>query len=252
MRLLGLDLETTGLDTGNDRVTELGVVLWDVEEKRPLVMQGCFLVDDGIRARCNEETLAMMKRVSGIKQEYLEEFGRDPKGTYEQLELFVTAHKSDFIVAHNGENFDKPMFIAELNRHQLDAPVLRSLPWLDTRADIPHTTPPDSLKLKHLAGDLGFINPFSHRAVFDVLTMLKVLSHYDINEVVAYSRIPFITVRACVTYERRQLAKDCRFSWENLGDKSYPKLWVKRIKEDKFEDERKVALDKGFEIVKLS
>jgi hypothetical protein len=77
--------------------------------------------------------------------------------------------------------------------------------------------------------------------VFDVLTMCRVLSNYDFNQVVEYSKIPFITVRAMVEYADRQLAKDQRYTWEKLGDRTFQKSWVKRIKENKFEDEKKIC-----------
>lgn len=248
MRLLGLDFETTGFDTGNDRITEVGAVLWDSESQTPLQMFGEFVCDAPMQAKFTPETVAMMKRVSGITPEMLLEFGRLPVGLFQRLNDLTEHWKVDYIVAHNGENYDKPILMAELARHNLAANTLRSLPWLDTRTDIPFPTEPDSRKLKHLALDAGFINPFAHRAVFDVLTMLRVLAGYDLEQVIAYSKVPFVTIRAVVDYENRQQAKDRRFSWEKLGDKSYPKKWVKRVKIDQLEKESK---DCPFKIVQL-
>lgn len=240
MRLLGLDFETTGFDTATERVTEIGAALWDVDTKRPLVTFGQFLIDDGIRTRMqNPEVSAMTERVCGITLPILEEFGMDPKKNFDWLGNFCVDHKVDYIVAHNGENYDRPLCISELARLGLCDSPLQSLPWLDTRSDIPFPSEPDSRKLKHLALDCGFINPFAHRAVFDVLTMLRVLSNYPLADVIAYSKIPFVTVRAMVSFDDRQLAKDQRFSWEKLGDKVYPKMWVKRVKANQMEQEVK-------------
>lgn len=248
MRLLGLDFETTGFDTQNDRITEIGLALWCTERKAPLMTKQIFLYDEGIQARCNPETIAMMERVSGISPAMLQEFGILPKGALEQVDKFSTMHGVDYVVAHNGENYDKPILMAELDRHDATTICLHSLPWLDTRTDIPFSAEPDSRKLKHLALDAGFINPFSHRALFDTLTMLRVLSAYDIEEVISYSKIPFVTIRAVVEYENRQLAKDRRFAWERVGDKVYPKKWVKRVKIDQLEKEMK---DCPFKIIQL-
>jgi DNA polymerase III subunit epsilon len=195
---------------------------------------GVFLYDEGYPP-LSEEVI----RVTGITDDMLKEFGTSPKANLLWLEDFCRKHKIDYLCGHNSENFDKPLLLAELARHGVDAPTLKALPWIDTRTDIPFPTEPDSRRLKHLAGDHGFVNPFSHRAVFDVLTMLKVLSHYDINAVLEYQKIPFVTVRAMVSYDDRQLAKDQRFSWEKLGEKTYPKCWVKRIKANKLEEEKK-------------
>jgi DNA polymerase III epsilon subunit-like protein len=38
MRVLGLDVETTGLSFETDHVTEIGCVLYDVEQKKPLII----------------------------------------------------------------------------------------------------------------------------------------------------------------------------------------------------------------------
>lgn len=252
MRLLGLDFETTGLDTSSERVTEIGLCLWEVETKRPIVTLGLFLQDDEILKKAAiPETAAMMARVSGITKEMLTEFGTDAKSNFLWLEKWVGNHKPDYIVAHNGENYDKPILMSELARHGVEAPALRQIPWIDTKTDIPFATEPDSRKLKHLATDHGFINPFAHRAVFDVLTMLRILSNYPIQEVLEYQKIPFVTARAVVSYEQRQLAKDFRFSWEKIGERSYPKMWVKKIKQNLLEKEVADAKAKGFQIVRI-
>ncbi len=249
MRLLGLDLETTGFDTANDRVTEIGIAVWDVETKRPLVSLGLFLHDEEMEKKFTPEVKEMMERICGITPELLREFGTDAKKNFEWLASFVEKHKIEYIVAHNGENFDRPLLLSELNRHSVAADTLRSLAWIDTRTDIPFASEPDSRKLKHLAVDHGFINPFAHRAAFDVLSMLRILSNYEIQTVLEYQRIPFITVRAMVSFENKELAKAQRFSWEKLGDKTFPKMWVKRIKIDKLDEEKKNC--KGFEIARI-
>jgi DNA polymerase-3 subunit epsilon len=139
-------------------------------------------------------------------------------------------------VAHNAP-FDRGFLLAELDRHQIAAPVLRGLPWIDTLHDIPFATQPDSKKLKYLASDHGFINPFAHRAVFDVLTMLRVLSEYDLSTVVGRAQTPDIIIRAVVPHPKRDggLGKDkaklAGFRWQDVDGKQYPLMWVKKIKE---------------------
>lgn len=73
---------------------------------------------------------------------------------------------------------------------------------------------------------------------------------YDFTKVVEMSKIPWITVRALVDYENRELAKAQRFSWEKIGDKTYPKMWVKKIKQNTLE--REVEKTEGkFKIVQI-
>ncbi|MEG7787053.1 hypothetical protein U2388_15000, partial [Listeria monocytogenes] len=84
-------------------------------------------------------------------------------------------------------NYDQPLLSSELARHDVDLAPINSVPWLDTRYDLPHEEEPESRKLKHLACDLGFTNPFPHRAVTDVLTMCRVTASHDFGAIVAYS-----------------------------------------------------------------
>lgn len=247
MRLLGLDFETNGLDTSTARITEIGAVLWDVEEKRPLVTYGCFLYDPTY----NEPLSAEITRLTGITDAMLVEFGTAPGPNLKWLDSFCAKHRVDYICAHNGENFDKPLLLSELARHSVEAGCLRNLPWIDTRTDIPFPTEPDSRRLNHLALDAGFINPFSHRAVFDVLTMLRILSNYDIKHVLEYQSIPFVTCRANVSYNDRDKAKAQRFSWEKIGEKTYPKFWVKRIKLNQLEAEVAKCKAAGFDCIRI-
>ncbi len=234
MRLLGLDFETTGLDTGKDRIVEVGAVLWEAEAKKPILVYNSLAYDASY-----PEMSAEVTAVNGITQGMLAEFGKPPRDVIQAVEEICSAHQVDYLVAHNAENFDKPMLYAELQKYPFWQTKLCALPWIDTRTDIPHRVAPSSQRLVHLAAECGFVNPFAHRAVFDVITMLRVLSNYDIKDVLEYQAIPFITVQATVSYDNRQLAKDARFSWEKIGTQTYPKLWVKRIKQNMLETEKK-------------
>lgn len=246
MRLLGIDFETTGLDPEKDRVTEMGLVLWDVEKKQPLMAQSFFFYEPAF-----PEVSADITRLTGITRPMLEEFGYPPPRILMGLVQFCEKHKVEYVVAHNGENFDKPFLMAELDRHSVPRGVLGELPWIDTRSDIPFPTEPDSRKLKHLALDCGFINPFAHRALFDVLTMMRILSHYDIHEVLAFQKIPWAVVRALVNFDNKDLAKAQRYSWEKVGDVVKPKCWIKKIKENKMDDEIEACKKAGFEIARV-
>ena len=44
--------------------------------------------------------------------------------------------------------------------------------------------------LPYLAADHGFLNPFPHRALFDVMTMIQIAGMYDINEILKYADSP--------------------------------------------------------------
>jgi oligoribonuclease (3'-5' exoribonuclease) len=38
MKLLGIDLETTGLDVTKDRIIEIGMVLWETDTQTPIIV----------------------------------------------------------------------------------------------------------------------------------------------------------------------------------------------------------------------
>lgn len=246
MRVLGLDLETTGIETATSRITELGYVLWDTEEKTPIYLKSVYLHDESYTPLSPE-----IKKITGIQDATLEEFGEEPALELHDLQMFCLLHGVDFVVAHNGENFDRPLLLAEMKRHQVLSKKFAEIPWIDTRTDLPFAEEPDSRRLKHLAGDHGFLNPFSHRALFDVLTMLRVMSHYPMDKILAYQKIPFHTMRALVTFEHKELAKGQRYSWEKIGDEVFPKQWVKRIKEHLVPAEHDTCKKAGFDIVRI-
>lgn len=242
--VLGLDLETTGLLTATDRIIELGTVLWDTDTNKSLLLKNDLMWNSDYPTITEE-----INRVTGITQADLEAYGNPSAQTLSQLLELGRRYKPERIVAHNGENFDKPLLIAELNRHGFTETFVHSTPWVDTKTDLPFETPPRSNHLGHLAYDMGFINPFPHRALSDVLTMLKVMSQFKFEDILAHAAIPWVTVRAVVPFDDKQKAKDRRYSWEKIGEKSFPKMWVKRIKVNKLEEE--VEALKPYQVVRV-
>lgn len=231
MKVLGLDFETTGLDTKDDRIVEIGAVVWDVSRKIPLDIFSQFLITD----RPLPEEVA---KLIGIDNGDILAFGCPAHEGFERLEKMVNHSQCEAIVTHNGIAFDMPMLLANLDRVGVGCMTLKYLPVIDTKVHLPLAYKPDSMKLKYLAADHGFIQRHKHRALFDVLTMLDILSYYDISEVLAEMREPRITIRADVSYEHKDIAKNAGYRWEQLEDyRKFPKMWVKRIKRKDFEVE---------------
>lgn len=239
MLVCGYDTETTGLDTEKDHIIEVGAMLYDTEKRVPLKVYNTFI-------RPLSPLPAGYVSPTGIHAEWLVRYGVSLPEAFGQIQCMVAATDPHIVVAHNGLNFDRLITLAELKRHNIQGHAMAEAHWVDTRQDIPFEKEPDSRKLKYIACDHNFINPFPHRALFDVSTMMKVVSHYNFEEILALSKVPLITVRALTNYDQRQLAKDARFNWN--GER---KIWTKEIRENTLEREVAAAAEKGFEIVRI-
>ena len=91
--------------------------------------------------------------------------------------------------------------------------------------DIPYPSVIRTRSLTALCAEHGFLNPFPHRALFDVAAMFKLLSNYDINRIVEIAKTPIIWIRARVSYDARQKAKDEKFMWDPNN-----KFWVRQVR----------------------
>jgi DNA polymerase-3 subunit epsilon len=137
-------------------------------------------------------------------------------------------------MAHNGLGFDKPILASNFARLGV---LLPDRTWIDTMLDLPLARF-KSRALGHLAADHGFLNPFAHRALFDVLTMLRVASSYDIKDVLASARSPVVTVQALCAKPwedggaSTDEAKRNGFRWDGGN-----KRWVKQLRQAALESQ---------------
>ena len=214
MKILGFDVESTGLDPKKDSITEMGLVLYDTDLKTPVRISG-FLVKGGF---ISEE----ITRITGITQAAVDTYGFEPSMAVKAIAQM--ANFADFFCAHNAP-FDKG-FLEELFKRQ--GFNLQEKPWIDTRTDLP----PEAYKkgksasLKYLCADHGFLYS-AHRAVNDVLAMFQLLAMYDIDTVLKRAATPNVEVRAVVSFDDRLLAKELAFYW-----RAELKQWRKPMKLD--------------------
>lgn len=221
MKLLGMDAETTGLDPKKDKITEYGMVLWDWDTQTPVKISSV-LVDIG------EPLTEEIKQITGLNDHLLSNYGIPEDEAL--TEFLCMAISADVIVGHNCLMFDK-LFIENLcNRFSMKPPAKD---WIDTAQDVPYPDKMKTRKLVHLAAEHGFLNPFPHRACFDVLTMMKVLSCYDINYIVKLAKEPMIVLQALVSYEDRGLASARGYRW-----KAETRQWLKGLKSSLVDKER--------------
>jgi DNA polymerase-3 subunit epsilon len=241
MKLLGIDTETGGefsLPIGENYITELGAVLWDVELKSAVKILA-ELID--FEKPVAEEAA----EYNGISQELVTKYGQkgaDIRQTF--LNLAIMMNQADFIVAQNGLNFDKPLLKATFERLEIPFPETE---WLDSQHDVDYPRNCKSKSLTYLQGFHGFCYP-GHRAVFDIMAMLRIFTQYDINQIITWARSPIVVVRAvtkninwknaaevAIFDKQKEKIKKAGFKWNQEG---LEKLWTKSLKQVIFEKEK--------------
>jgi DNA polymerase-3 subunit epsilon len=218
MRLLALDFETSGLSLAEDRVIEVGMVIYDIELKQSVRHYGFLVKPD---TDIDPKHWAEAEKIHGIAWDTVNQYGMpDPTALRQVLTYYDMA---DILLAHNGNVFDRPMLEAWATRYSI--PLNKKL-WIDTRTDLPR---PLTGKLIYLAAEYGFVNPFPHRALCDAMTMLRILENFDIDAVIERAKIPNIMVQALVSYGDREKAKERGYQWMEWGGQK--SRWLRQIKD---------------------
>jgi len=212
-----VDIESTGLDVGKDKIIELGMVLWDTERNSAVKMSSILIKD--------VEIPPLIVDITGIHQEHCDRFGIELIWALETLNAEYLPH-STHVMAHNAP-FDRSFLVRDCKALNLAVPTL---PWIDTMHDLPY--PSDKLRkgeLIAIAAKHGFLNPFSHRAVFDCLTTCVLASKYSWEKIFERAASPLLEIVAEVDFQRNKLAKQAGFFWNAEKSK-----WIKEIKEMDF------------------
>jgi len=219
--IVGLDFETTGTSPQDDRIVEVGAVLYEWETGTPLRILSSLVTSD--KPMPEEATL-----VNGITDQMIADHGRPKEEVFAELSDLLDT--GDYAMAHFGSTFDRLFYDAAVARGEVSC--YTGL-WLDTATDIKWPKQITTRNLRHLASEFEFCNPFAHRAVFDVLTMLKIANRFKLEDIVARSKEPTVFVQAHVTFDEKELAKDKGYGW--CGPK---KIWWKKFKQSDYEAEK--------------
>ncbi len=203
MYLLGIDFETTGLSPETDQIIEVGAVVWDAEQKKPVEMFSKLV------QVTNLPLAPKIIELTGITDEHLKNFGVPLVDVLE--ELGHLANKCDYLVGHNALGFDRKFLNNACD--QLGKPRFNQR-WIDTTIDINFPQEIKTRKLTYLAADHHFISPAAHRAAFDVMTMFQLVSRYDIHEICDRASSDLVQVIARVSFENKNLASENGFRWD--------------------------------------
>ena len=210
----GIDVETTGLEVSTNEITEVGLVIWDTELKAPVWMFSAMRKE--LKTAITEE----ITKLTGLTDDLIQDWGESDAYIQEHITKFSNA--VNCYMAHNA-GFDRAFML----KHYETA----KKPWVCSAS---HVAYPEkvgaSRSLNVLAYEHNFINPWRHRAVTDVLTMLKVATNYNIHAAVEKSQEKVAVLHAdfrwgCAGFERiKEEVKERRFYW-----KPNTKRWIKEL-----------------------
>lgn len=204
--ILILDTETSGVDPKKHCILELAIAEFDEVEGKLISCRSRL-----IKGEVTTEAWA----INGISQHLVDAHGEHP----DMLNEFVNGHPR-CVLAHQAD-FDQKWVGVNLRR----------LPWVCTRDDIewPRKTAMGSGSLEKLAIAHGVGILPGHRAIHDVLTIVRVLEEvhsrgFSLDDLITRALRPKATFQAMVSYGNNQLARDAGFRWE--GD---TKRWLRTM-----------------------
>ena len=227
-----LDTETTGVSHKDDEVIQicmLPFIYVEDPQTNRLHIIGVYPPYVGFK----EPTEPLSQEIidlTGITMDMLK--GKDLD--IEQIETILD--KTDFVIAHNAA-FDRPFtnMISDKFSMKKWACSMKDVPWRSLGFE--------SLKLTHLAADLGFyFEP--HQADKDCLAGLAILaqSHEDeesfFHKMITAVEKDSITIRAeHAPFEAKDILKTRGYSWQDGGDGSV-KGWETVVSIDDADEER--------------
>jgi len=208
--ILILDLETTGVTPGTDRIVEVGLLLYSVTH-RSTIRAMSSVVDSGVGNPAES-----INRVPGA----ILGDGITPDTAYSTVRSWMGA--ADAVIGHNIVDFDR-MFLPP------DIQTLR--PFIDTCNDLlwpRQQKPGEGLVKLALAHDLGVSH--AHRAAVDCDLLARLLTRVhelgvDLGPFLERGLRPKAQFQAMVSYDDRELAKTAGFKWNEDGSRR----WLRKM-----------------------
>lgn len=234
MILLSIDFETTGVDTENDRVIELGAILYSTGQRKCLESLGNLVLSSvPITPRITE--------ITSIHPAAVERFGYDSESSLSGL--LTMAEQADAYIGYNARRFDRKVWLQWASLEKLEVP---NKPWIDLFADLPWRVPTG--KLSHVAADHGILNLFPHSAMSDAQTVLALAEKYDIDLLLQRAQSPVVVLKAHIDRQNNDVVKQApfKFRWNPTN-----KMWWRQAKQQDAEEiiqsaSFKITVEKGW------
>lgn len=202
--LLIVDTETTGIDSENDTVIELGAILYSVEHQ-------CVLTQFSTLYHAEENPCEHINRISASALKGISKHFEKSESSHSLLGDM--ADTADAYVAHNAE-FDKGFLGWEDKQ------------WLCTCFDFkwPQATK-EGGSLINLALEHGIGVSSAHRALTDCQLISALFDRMDnLGEMIERAARPKAMFIANVSYDDRNLAKAAGFKWN-----PETKKWIRQM-----------------------
>ncbi len=214
--VLVLDTETTGVSAEEDRIVEIGAILFSVQHACSLASWSTLIAPEPDPDNPAAAPTNAAAALNGIPAASLSE---GMPYLHALAALQTLAGRADAVVAHNAD-FD----------HAFLGPVLDPLPWICTmtQMDWPRATSSQGLVAIALAHGVGIVE--AHRALVDCSTIVRLfercheLSPGCLPGMFARALRPQTRYQAMVTFRTNHLAKAAGFRW-NPDEKK----WIRKI-----------------------
>lgn len=237
MKVLGFDVETTGLDTASEFIIEVGAVLFDVDADgvwTPLKVESRLIYEQSY-----PQLSELIEGLTGITDKNLKSGGIGfikAMGIVDEL-----AMQAELVCAHNAQ-FDFAMLDSQAKRFKVGLHMLE-MSWICSINDLESNASKTCKRLSHLALDYGVVvDPnVLHRAADDVTLMGRMLTaaKADAWKMHIYAETPEVTFIAQVPGPWVDGGKGTAAA-KAVGYRFDPadKKWKKKVKETKAHEEQ--------------
>ncbi len=217
-----IDLETTGLQAGKDKIIEIGLVQFRYDKESGEIL-GISAREDFLQDPGNPLPKKIIE-LTGLTDEML-------KGQkFDRKRIESLCKESRLIIAHNAV-FDRGFMHVEF-------PVSDQCFWACSKDDIDWKAYGFSCRvLQHLCNDHEFYYD-GHRAEIDCMSLLKLISMKNNNNSVYMKDLlnnafmkEYIVFADGAPFESKDILKNAFFRWDATN-----KVWSKKIKENSLEE----------------
>lgn len=171
MKLLFLDIETTGFDRQWDFIIEVAAVLYNTETKKEVVTFHEYIKP---KKRISQE----ITDITGITNEQVANCRSEEAVLMDLLE-FINSHQPDAFVGHNYDAFDGDFFKRKASFYFMKWPETKTIDTLKLARELKVPTTmttakgAPSYKQESIAAAYGFQYD-AHSAIADVRTLIKI------------------------------------------------------------------------------